>query len=155
MWYGNDTLWRSILDINHMVYYTDKHGRMKNVPQRKVINIGDMIVCGDHEGPLHPSYKKVGGILFADNPVLFDLLVVRLMGFDWHKFPTLVNAVRDKKLNYDFFPSEESDVSAIDINKIDEISIMSNDERFNKKIKDVYDNDLFHFVPTNGWKEYL
>lgn len=155
MWYGNDTIWRSILDINHIVYYADKHGQMKNVPQRRVINIGDMIVCGDHEGPLNPSYKKVGGILFADNPVMFDLIVVRLMGFDWHKFPTLLNAVRDKKLNCRLSLSEESDVSAVDINKVDEISIMSNDERFNKKIGDVYDQDLFHFAPTDGWEEYL
>lgn len=155
MWYGNDTLWRSILDINHIVYYADKYGHMQSVPQRRVINIGDMVVCGDHEGPLNPSYKRVGGILFTDHPLLFDLIVVKLMGFDWQKFPLLLNAIEDEKLCCELISSKKGVKFPIERNRISELSINSNDEKYNKRIDAVCDTDLFHFVPTNGWKEYL
>ena len=138
MWYGNDTIWRTILDINHIIYYCDKRGKICKDKQRKVLNFGDMIVCGDKEGPLQPSYKKVGGILFSDNPVRFDYCVVKLMGFDYQKFPVLINALNDKLL------IEKSDGKVI---------LNSNNERYNRKVDEIEDD--FAFEPTLGWKGYL
>lgn len=138
MWYGNDTIWRSILDVNHIIYYGDKVGRICKERQRKVLHFGDMIVCGEKEGPLQPSYKKVGGILFSDNPIMFDYCVVKLMGFDYHKLPVLVNALSDRLLmeNYE-----------------EKIMLNSNDDRYNKAVDEIEDD--FAFEPTAGWKGYL
>ena len=58
MWYGNDTIWRTILDLNRIINYSDKDGNIRGTKQRHIIHIGDMIVCGEKEGPLSPSYKK-------------------------------------------------------------------------------------------------
>lgn len=138
MWYGNDTIWRTILDLNRIVYYADKNGRMCDKPQRNILYFGDMIVSGDHEGPLNPSYKKVGGILFSDNPVEFDMCVVKMMGFDWHRLPTLYNALEDPYLS-------------IDDSML--VCMKSNDEEFNCFIKDLSRN--FGFVPTKGWKGWI
>jgi len=33
-WYGNDTIWRTILDLNKVLAYTDKNGVLRDRPQR-------------------------------------------------------------------------------------------------------------------------
>ena len=138
MWYGNDTLWRTILDVNKIVYFCDKSGNMCSKPQRKVLHFGDMVVCGEKEGPLRPTYKKVGGILFSDNPVTFDLCVVKLMGYDYKKFLTLFNALKKCNLKQE---------------DIDEIKLCSNEDMFDKRIMDIEYN--FGFVASAGWREFL
>lgn len=138
MWYGNDTIWRSILDVNHIIYYSDKMGRICKDRQRKALHFGDMIVCGEKEGPLEPSYKKVGGILFSDNPIMFDYCEVKLMGFNYHKLPVMVNALKYKLL--------------MEENK-GKIMLYSNNEKYNKAVDEIEDD--FAFEPTSGWKGYL
>lgn len=134
MWHGNDTIWRTILDVNHVVSYCGKDAALHRNKQRQILNFGDMIVCGEQEGPLRPAYKRVGGILFADNAVEFDMCVVKLMGFDYRQFPVLVNALKDKKL----FQEAEAD-----------IFLNSNDGRYKGKISDL--EETFDFIPSSGW----
>lgn len=138
MWYGNDTIWRTILDVNYIVNYADKNGKIQHEPQRKIIHIGDMVISGDYEGPLNPSYKRVGGLLFSDNAIEFDYCLVKLMGFDWKKFKVLMNALKDTRL----FHSDR-----------EEIILKSNDERYSKIVDEIVDD--FSFAATSGWKEYL
>lgn len=138
MWYGNDTIWRTILDVNHIVYYFGKDRIMHDEVQRTVLHFGDMIVCGEKEGPLHPSYKKVGGILFSDNPVEFDYCAVKLMGFDYKKFPTLIHALNDRKLCGE---------------NVDRIILHSNHKEFNKAVNDI--SISFQFEPSKGWSDYI
>ena len=141
MWYGNDTIWRTILDVNHAIMYADKDGIIKDIPQRKIIHIGDMVVCGDHEGPLNPSYKKVGGILFSENAVEFDMVVVKLMGFDWRKLKVLYKAIQDNMIN--------------DKDDIRFLQLKCNDIRYDKGIDDILREDFFMFKPTKGWEGHI
>jgi len=138
MWYGNDTIWRTILDVNYIVRYCDKKGELQKAQQRKVVHLGDMIVCGDHEGPICPSYKYVGGILYSDNAVEFDACVVRLMGFDCQKFPTLMKASRDSRLYRGNF---------------EDVYLCSNTKEFIGRVAEIDKN--FSFVPTGGWKDII
>lgn len=138
MWYGNDTIWRTILDVNHIVHFCGKDGLMHTEKQRMILHFGDMIVCGEKEGPLHPSYKKVGGILFSDNPVTFDYCVVKLMGLDYIRFPVMVNALKDKRL------------INMDVESVHRLELHSNDARFNKVVDDIEDN--FGFMLASGWR---
>lgn len=155
MWFGNDTIWRTILDINHIVYFTDKNGKMCEQQQRKILHIGDMIVCGDHEGPLSPAYKQIGGILFSDHPVLFDFFVVKLMGFKWQRFPVLVNVINDKKLMGELYlMKKRGDVKRQDIPAtVHNLRMHSNEKNYNKAIVEISDEYTFHFTPTKGWIE--
>lgn len=131
-WKGNDTIWRSVLDINYIVKYADKAGSMSESEQRKIITIGDMIVCGENNGPLAPEYKKVGGILFADDSVEFDLFLSELMGFNYKRIPVLRNALTEDKRNLLF---------------------RSNDSRFSgKKIEK---SNSFSFLPQVNWRGYI
>ena len=67
-WYGNNTICKTITDINKIVYYADKYGAIKEKQQRKVIIIADMIVSGQKNGPLNPMPKDVGIIAVGTNP---------------------------------------------------------------------------------------
>lgn len=92
-WYGNDTLWRAVLDLNRIMLYASKAGKLMDKRQRAIVHLGDMVVAGEREGPLSPSAKDAHILLFADNAVDFDCTVVKIMGFDYHKFKGLCKAL--------------------------------------------------------------
>ena len=59
-WYGNDTLWRTVLDLNRLLIYADRNGIMTNSPQRKCLTIVDAIIAGEGEGPMEPDARTCG-----------------------------------------------------------------------------------------------
>ena len=91
-WYGNDTIWRTVCDLNRIIFYCDKHGVLRQERQRKCLQIGDMIVSGEGEGPMCPTPKNVGIIAGAFNPLSFDTAICALMGLDWAKIPNIYGA---------------------------------------------------------------
>jgi len=93
-WTGNDTLWRSILDLVMVISFADSEGTMSEVPQRKCLCIVDAIICGEGDGPLTPSPRPLGMILCASNPIIADLTACHVAGFDWQKIHQLSNAVK-------------------------------------------------------------
>lgn len=90
-WYGNDTIWRTISDLNKIVLYADKQGIMREQKQRHIFHIGDMVISGQKEGPLLPAPVDAGIILMAEDPVLFDRTVCGLMGFSYQHIPSIEN----------------------------------------------------------------
>ena len=71
-WHGNDTIWRTVCDLAFIVKYADKNGSICETEQRKVLNIGDMIIAGEGNGPVSPSPKLLGIILISDECYAFD-----------------------------------------------------------------------------------
>lgn len=135
-WWGNNTVWRMVLDINVLLKYADKNGKICKEPQRKILCIGDMIVAGEKEGPMEPSPKKVEAILFTDNAVLFDLILMKIMGFQIEKLPVIKCAIADKRL----FEAELDN----------QLKICSNKESYHMSYIDIQES--FHFIPADGWK---
>lgn len=133
-WWGNDTIWRTIIDVNKAVIYADNNGKMCKEPQRRMICFGDMIWCGEKEGPLLPSPKKVGGILFSDNAVVFDHILTKLMGFKQDKLVLLGNVSAEEKLYSGNIKEEIAN---------------SNQERFCGRIDEIESN--FAFRASDGW----
>ncbi len=136
-WWGNNTIWKTILDLNLVVLYIDKTGILRKDQQRKVITLGDLVIAGEGEGPLMPTPKKANSLLFADNSVLFDLILVRLMGFSDEKFMLLKKAIKNRKLfdgNADMY-------------------INSNRADWEKKLSKFLSG--YVFKPARGWKDYL
>jgi len=86
-WFGNDTIWRTCLDLNRALLYADRTGQMRDAPQREEISIVDAIVAGQGEGPLDPSPLDTGAVFAARNPAVGDFLGSRLLGFDPAKIP--------------------------------------------------------------------
>lgn len=96
-WYGNDTLWRCIVDINKILLYANKQGQMQEKQQRKYLSLIDGIVGGEGEGPLSPIPKRAGVILAGANPIAVDICATMLMGFDYEKIPLISNALKLRK----------------------------------------------------------
>lgn len=95
-WYGNDTIWRTIIDLNKIMLYADKNGTMyMDTPQRKIFTLGDMIVAGEKAGPLEPTAKPLGVIMAADNMAVFDYVFCNMAGFDETLIPTVHHSVRN------------------------------------------------------------
>jgi len=142
-WYGNNTISKTVIDINKIIYYADKKGILRNEQQREVIILADMIVAGEGNGPLTPSPKDTGCILLGTNPVCVDETISWMMGFDKNKIPTLVNArhTHDGK-----FPLINKDVQA---------NILSNISAINKKNLSELPDRMFRFVPSDGWKGHI
>lgn len=141
-WYGNDTISRTILDVNRAVLYANKDGIICDTPQRKIIILADMIISGEGEGPLMPSPKPVGMILAGTNPVCFDEVVSTIMGFDFKKIPAITRT-RDKKGRLALGNGEVAVIS-------------SNSSKYNGKSTDVLrESDLLCFKPSSGWKGHI
>lgn len=91
-WYGNDSIWRMVYDLNMiLVYGKPGGGKLANSPQRKVLHIMDAGIAGEGNGPLQALPVEVGCILISENPFLIDFGMAKMMGFDWRKIRMLSN----------------------------------------------------------------
>ncbi|MGB2985905.1 MAG: DUF362 domain-containing protein, partial [Phycisphaerae bacterium] len=91
-WYGNDTTWRMVLDLNRILIYADSKGMLREEPTRKLFSIVDGIIAGEGNGPLDPTPRATGVVLTGADQVAVDLACARLMGFDHCKIPLLARA---------------------------------------------------------------
>ncbi len=98
-WYGNDTTWRMVLDLNRILMYANRDGALRDAPARHMFCIVDGIVGGEGNGPLDPAPKTAGAILAGASPVAVDLTCARWMGFDRERLPLLRRAFRAHALS--------------------------------------------------------
>jgi len=70
-WWGNDTLWRTILDLNRIARYANQTGRMHESPQRKILVLMDAVIAGEEEGPLEPRAKPCGYLIAGLDPAMW------------------------------------------------------------------------------------
>lgn len=139
-WHGNDTIWRTILDLNTIVQFADKNGVLQNTVQRKQFHLADMIISGENEGPLAPSSKKLGVIVAGFNAILVDRLIVRIMGFDEQKIPSIHQALKRTHHNKDN----------------ETINLGSNEPRCSaKNIDEIEFPNEMMFKPHSGWKGFI
>src|SRR4029077_13637739 len=81
-WSGNDTLWRTILDLNRVLLYADANGALHTTPQRRVLTIVDGIVAGEGNGPLAPEPRRCGVLVGGLDPWACDWVTTGIMGVD-------------------------------------------------------------------------
>ncbi|MBW2063188.1 MAG: DUF362 domain-containing protein [Deltaproteobacteria bacterium] len=108
-WKGNDTIWRTILDLNRINVYADREGKMQDTPQRSCFALIDGIISQQGEGPMAGDAVPTSIILGGFNPVLVDALAVKAMGLDYRLFKTISEAGRLKK--WKLLPGDEHDLS--------------------------------------------
>jgi len=94
-WYGNDTIWRTCVDLTKILYFGDEGGRLGGSPARRVLNVYDGIVAGEGQGPMGPTARPLGLLAASEDPTAADVVLAWIMGFDWRRIPVLANAVRD------------------------------------------------------------
>ncbi len=137
-WYGNDTIWRAVLDLNKIVLYADKNGNMHDVPQRKYFALIDGIIGGEGKGPMEPDPKFSGVIIAGTNPVYTDTVAATIMGFDYRKIPTIAKSYCIK------------DYPLVQI-KPEEIEVVSTNELWNISVDKIKYKDTLKYKPHFGW----
>jgi len=109
-WYGNDTIWRTCLDLNRSLFYGRSDGTLAELPQRKMLTLTDAILCGEGEGPLAPTPHYLGMLTLGANPVAAEYVHANLMGFDWRKIPLIREAFGQFKYPLCDFRPEDIEV---------------------------------------------
>lgn len=140
-WYGNDTLWRTIADLNRILLFADKNGQMKPNLQRNVINICDGIIIGEAEGPLRPRPKAAGILVAGENSLMTDLAIAELFHFDYKKIPQIFKVSKIKKW-------------ALTSSKPNQLKIISNNKYWNTTGLNQIEKTL-HMEPSKHWKGHI
>jgi len=91
-WYGNDTCWRMVLDLNRALLYGNQDGSCRNDAPRPYLAVADGIVAGEGNGPACPDEIGSHFLLGCAEPAAGDLVACRLMGFDPAKVPVVHHA---------------------------------------------------------------
>ncbi len=138
-WYGNDTISKTLVDLNKILLYADKKGVMQDTKQRNVLIVADMIISGEKEGPVSPSPKDVGIIAFGEDPVCFDEAIATLMGAKLELIHS-INRARNLKGKYLI---TKKDTRALLISNVMELN--------NKHLEELSDADLLYYIPSSGW----
>lgn len=142
-WYGNDTIWRMILDLNKILLYANPDGSMREdlwIKTKKYIGIVDAVLAGEGSGPKAPDPVEMGYLIAGTNPVAIDSVCARLMGFDPLKIPSIANAFYINKYPIVNFAYNDIEIS---INE-NSYSLHSFPEKF-----------YVPFKPHFGWKGYI
>jgi uncharacterized protein (DUF362 family) len=90
-WSGNDTIWRTGLDLNRVLLYGELDGSMASTPRRRVVHLVDAIVAGQGDGPLSPQPLPLGLLFAGNNAACVDWFGAQLLGYD----PQLLPIVRE------------------------------------------------------------
>jgi uncharacterized protein (DUF362 family) len=131
-WYGNDTTWRMVQDLNYIVTYGNSEGSFSRQPQRTIYSFCDGIIGGQGDGPLNPEPLPLGVLCFTNSSLCADRCFATLMGFDFEKIPLL------DSLNN----ASDNDNTSLKLNNNE---IVINDLK----------NYAISTLPSRGWKNHL
>jgi uncharacterized protein (DUF362 family) len=135
-WYGNDTVWRTCLDLQRILRYGTIEGKLADRPQRLVISITDAIVAGEGEGPMAPTPVAAGFLTGGTNPAALEWINARLMGFDPGRIPLTRHA-------FDAFRYPLAAFGVNDIRVLDGEGV--------RRAEEVFPFDGRTFRPPAGW----
>ncbi|MFZ0815692.1 MAG: DUF362 domain-containing protein [Candidatus Sulfotelmatobacter sp.] len=136
-WYGNDTIWRTCLDLQRILRYGRLDGSLAITPQRTVISITDAIIAGEGEGPLGNTPVPSGFVTGALNTVAAEWVHARLMGFDPEKIPLIREAFARFKYPLTNFSPDSIRVWIADTEK---------------SAQEILPFDGRPFLPPRGWR---
>jgi uncharacterized protein (DUF362 family) len=111
-WYRNDTLWRTILDINRCLFFADSDGQLHIEKQRRYFTLLDGILGMEREGPMEGAPKEAGCLVAAYNPVASDYVTASIMGMDPDKIPSIRECFKLGKYRLIDFEAEEIEVDS-------------------------------------------
>lgn len=137
-WYGNQTIWRMMYDLNMIVQLADVEGIIRDQPQRRYFCVVDGLICGEGDGPLYPNPRPVDWLIFGDDPFAIDMVLAWVMGFDPEKIPVLAR-------RREYLGSSWGDFG------LDNLLLIFDGQT--KRLVDVPTN--LHFRPAPGWAGHI
>lgn len=142
-WYGNDTLWRMVLDLNKAVLYANGEGHFclgDASGWRRSLSIVDAVVAGEGEGPKKPDPIGLNRIIVGRNPAAVDAVCAAIMGFDPLAIPVVRNA-----FSVTHFPITSFEQS--------EIIILADGREYS--LYEILNTPIQRCEPHFGWKGYI
>jgi len=143
-WWGNDTIWRTVDDLNRILFFYDRNqDRLAEKSERAFFALVDGIIAMEGNGPLKGGPRRCGVLLAGDDPVAVDVVAATLMGFEWRRIPMLKGiAHANDSLRYSAFAGNET-----------QISILTNEQRWQSlgAIRRAH----LDFLPPAGWQQQL
>lgn len=137
-WHGNDTIWRTLLDVYRATFHADVNGILLDTPRRNHFCLLDGIIAGEGNGPVAPDPVSAGVLLAGLNPVAVDVVGASLMGFEVDRIPTIKNALKELDGDGPF---------------IDTIEVISREATFG--IKELLSQTNLNFAPHAQWKGHV
>jgi hypothetical protein len=139
-WFGNDTAWRMVLDLNKIFLYCDKNLELSEKPRTDYLTIVDAVICGEGIGPLEATPKKTGFFIIGQNPLAVDCVCSQIMGFNPDKIPMISRAFKIKNMPLGKFKKED-------------IFIKIRSSSY--KLPSIPNKFIKNFEPHPGWKNYI
>ncbi len=137
-WYGNETIWRMIYDLNLIVQCVDAEGMLQPTPQRSYFCIADGLISGEGNGPLQPLPKETDWLVCGSDPFEIDSALSWFMGFDPNKLPIIARRSQFTGLGWGDF-----DLTGLTV------------ELDGQPLKALESSINFHFVPPPGWRDHI
>lgn len=137
-WFGNDTLWRMIYDLNLVIQCADSSGRVQATPQRKFFCIVDGLIAGEGNGPLQPLPRPIDWLVCGEDPFAIDAALSWFMGFDPAKLPLIARRDEFGGIQWGGF-------------KLDELAVNIDGH----ELRAIESPINFRFIPPPGWREYV
>ncbi len=134
-WYGNDTCWRMVHDLNKCFFHFDGSGVRRTAP-RRYLAVVDGIIAGEGSGPIAADPIDCGVVIAGTHPVAVDCTAATLMGFVWERVPLLHQAFMLEGLGYVPFAAQD-------------IRVVSDNADWHGPLAGM--TGTFHFRPHFGW----
>lgn len=133
-WWGNDTFWRTILDLNRALLYARADGSLAGDRQRATLAVVKV--------PAAPVLARPSLVVAGPNLCAVDLVCAKLMGFDWKRIPHLSHVFDDH------------DLPLVDF-RYQDIVVRSEVGAFDRRLVDIDREDCARFQSPVGWADWL
>jgi len=142
-WHGNDTIWRTVDDLNRILFFYDPPTAAMQTQKRRYFALVDGIVAMEGNGPLRGTPRPAGVVMGGDDPLAIDIAAATLMGFDWRRIHLLEGIAHTR-------PTCSYSASAA--NPLD-IRLLSNVAEW--RSWDGLAQNALSFRPPSGWRQFV
>lgn len=141
-WYGNDTTWRMVLDLNRCLLYGNSDGSLREDRPKRYFSLVDGLVGMEGMGPMQGDAVESGVVIGGTDPVAVDTVSARLMGFDWRKIPVILEAWRLSSLPITSLTPEQ-------------IIVHADGSNWKGPFPEFERGSYFHYKPHFGWRGHI
>lgn len=97
MYLDNDTIWRTMADLNRITRYADASGILHTTPQRRFLCIVDAIIAAE-ASQYDPIPYPLNTVIISQDPIAVDAITARCMGFDSRLLKSVTQAAHSSEL---------------------------------------------------------